>query len=128
VAGQCLYTPLSNTREAEADRTLGLQDQPGLQVEFQESQGYSEKPCPKTHKKSTRLFYAFFFPTSNPALIESRSSVGYNSTSYFRSSYKSAYYYYYYKSLYFIIEARFILYVLMTILVVNSTISRINCI
>jgi hypothetical protein len=31
-----------NTQEAEAGRTQG---QPGLQSQFQDSQGYTEKPC-----------------------------------------------------------------------------------
>jgi hypothetical protein len=30
---------------AEAGRSLWVQEQPGLQKEFQESQGYTEKPC-----------------------------------------------------------------------------------
>jgi hypothetical protein len=33
-----------NTQEAEAGR-LGVQGQPGLQSKFQNSQGYTEKPC-----------------------------------------------------------------------------------
>jgi hypothetical protein len=41
-----------STREAEAGRFLS--SRPGLQSEFQDSQGYTEKPClekPKKRKK-----------------------------------------------------------------------------
>jgi hypothetical protein len=31
--------------ETEAGRYLGLRPRPGLQSEFQDSQGYTEKPC-----------------------------------------------------------------------------------
>ena len=37
----------SSTREAEAGRSLSVQGQPGLQREFQDSQGYKVKPCLK---------------------------------------------------------------------------------
>jgi hypothetical protein len=40
------YNP--STREAEAGGFLSLQGQPGLQSEFQDSQGYTEKPCLET--------------------------------------------------------------------------------
>jgi hypothetical protein len=36
--------------EAEAGKFL-VRDQPGLQSEFQDSQGYTEKPCLKKEKK-----------------------------------------------------------------------------
>jgi hypothetical protein len=45
-----------STRETEAGGFLSaVQDQPGLQNEFQYSQGYTEKPCLKKKKKN------FFF-------------------------------------------------------------------
>jgi hypothetical protein len=34
-----------STREAEASRSLRVQGQPDLQNEFQDFQGYIEKPC-----------------------------------------------------------------------------------
>jgi hypothetical protein len=34
-----------STWEAEAGGFLSSRDQPGLQSEFQDSQGYTEKPC-----------------------------------------------------------------------------------
>ena len=36
-----------STLEAEEDGSLRVQGQPGLQSEFQNSQGYTEKPCLK---------------------------------------------------------------------------------
>jgi hypothetical protein len=46
-----------STREAEAG---GFQSQPGLQSEFQNSQGYTEKPClgkkkSKTNKQTKKI-------------------------------------------------------------------------
>jgi hypothetical protein len=43
-----------STWEAEADRFLSSR-QPGLQSEFQDSQGYTEKPCLKKKKKKIVL-------------------------------------------------------------------------
>jgi hypothetical protein len=40
-----------STWEAEAGRFLSLR-QPGLQSEFQDSQGYTEKPCLKKQNKT----------------------------------------------------------------------------
>jgi hypothetical protein len=41
-----------STQEAEADFVLWVRGQPGLQSEFQDSQGYTEKPClEKTNKQ-----------------------------------------------------------------------------
>jgi hypothetical protein len=40
-----------STREAEAGRFLSL-SQPGLQSEFQDSQGYTEKPCLEKQNKN----------------------------------------------------------------------------
>jgi hypothetical protein len=37
-----------STREAEAGGFLSFSGQPGLQSEFQDSQGYTEKPCLET--------------------------------------------------------------------------------
>jgi hypothetical protein len=39
-------------RQRQAD--LWVWDQPGLQSEFQDSQGYTEKPCLKRNKKQTK--------------------------------------------------------------------------
>jgi hypothetical protein len=49
-----------STWEAEAD--FWVQGQPGLQSEFQDSQGYTEKPClekPKKKKKDLLMFELF---------------------------------------------------------------------
>ena len=47
-------------QEAEAGRSLWVQDQPGLQIEFQDSQDYTEKPClKKANKQNTLLFYYY---------------------------------------------------------------------
>ena len=43
-----MYTTI--TQEAEAGKSLRVQDQPGLQHEFQDSQGYTEKPCQEKTK------------------------------------------------------------------------------
>jgi hypothetical protein len=44
-----------STWEAKAGRSLWVQGQPGLQSEFQDSQGYTEKPClGKTERKTNR--------------------------------------------------------------------------
>jgi hypothetical protein len=47
-------------RKAEAGRSLGVPGQTGLQNEFQDSHGYTEKPClknknTKQEKKSIQL-------------------------------------------------------------------------
>jgi hypothetical protein len=44
----------SNTRtwEAEAGGFLSSRGQPGLQSEFQDSQGYTEKPCLENNNNS----------------------------------------------------------------------------
>jgi hypothetical protein len=52
-----VYTFNLSTQEAEADRSLWVQRQPGLQSEFQDSPGYTEKPCfkkPKQQQKNTK--------------------------------------------------------------------------
>ena len=41
------HTSDPNTQEAEADKSLWIWDQPGLQSEFQDSQDYIERPCLK---------------------------------------------------------------------------------
>jgi hypothetical protein len=43
--GVVMHTFSPITWEAEAGRSLWVQSQPGLQSEFQNSQGYTEKPC-----------------------------------------------------------------------------------
>jgi hypothetical protein len=50
-----VHTFNPSTREAEAGGFLSLR-QPGLQSEFQDSQGYTEKPC---HEKQTNKQKAF---------------------------------------------------------------------
>ena len=48
------FNPTS--QEAEAGRSLWVQNQPGLQSEFQGSQGYTEKPCLRKKKKFKEKF------------------------------------------------------------------------
>jgi hypothetical protein len=44
-----------STWEAEADWSMWVRDQPGLQSQFQDSQDcYTEKPCLKTQTKPTK--------------------------------------------------------------------------
>ena len=44
-----------STQEAEAGRSLWVQGQPGLQIEFQDSQGYTENPyLNKTKQNKTK--------------------------------------------------------------------------
>jgi hypothetical protein len=42
-----MYAFIPYTGEAEAGRSLWVWGQPGLQRKFQDSQGYTEKPCLK---------------------------------------------------------------------------------
>jgi hypothetical protein len=52
-----------STWEAEAGGSLLVQGQPSLQSEFQDSQGYTEKPCldkPKTNKQKIMCMSVFF--------------------------------------------------------------------
>ena len=42
-----------STLEAEAGGSLWVWDHPGLQIEFQDNQGYVERPCVKNTKKQT---------------------------------------------------------------------------
>jgi hypothetical protein len=45
-----------STQKAEAGGSLSVQNQPGLQIKFQDSQGYTEKPCleGKTNKQTNK--------------------------------------------------------------------------
>lgn len=43
-----------STKEAEASRSLSVQDQPRLHGEFQNSQAYSKRPCLKTERDKTK--------------------------------------------------------------------------
>jgi hypothetical protein len=50
------HTPLIPAVRKQRQADFGVRDQPGLQSEFQDSQGYTEKPCLKkqTKKKKKR--------------------------------------------------------------------------
>ena len=48
------HTFNSSTWEAEAGGFLSSRGQPGLQSEFRDSQGYTEKPCLEKPKKKER--------------------------------------------------------------------------
>ena len=47
-----MHTINPSTQEAEAGGSLCFHGQPGLQSEFQVSQGYTEKPCLKKPKEN----------------------------------------------------------------------------
>ena len=53
----------SSTREAETGRPLLVGGQHGLQSEFQDSQGYSEKPCLEKKKRTQTSMLLFFSKT-----------------------------------------------------------------
>ena len=42
---------IPSTQDAKTGGSLGVQGQPGLQSEFQDSQGYTEKPCLEKQNK-----------------------------------------------------------------------------
>ena len=55
-----------STQEAEAGESLPVRGQPGLQNKFQDSQGYTEKPClKKTNKKPTALWKLTVYQNPN---------------------------------------------------------------
>jgi hypothetical protein len=55
--GMVAHTFNASTWEAEAGGSLWVGGQPGLQSEFQDSQGYTEKPCLEEEKKKNHLFW-----------------------------------------------------------------------
>jgi hypothetical protein len=54
-AGQWWRMPLIPALGRQRQVDFWVQGQPGLQSEFQDSQGYTEKPCLKKKKKSLKL-------------------------------------------------------------------------
>jgi hypothetical protein len=50
-AGQWWYTPLIPALGRQRQKDFWVLGQPGLQNEFQDSQGYTEKPCFEKQKK-----------------------------------------------------------------------------
>jgi hypothetical protein len=52
-AGQWWHTPLIPTLRRQRQVDFWVQGQPGLKSEFQDSQGYTEKPCLEKPKKQT---------------------------------------------------------------------------
>ena len=56
-AGRCWHTPLIPALGRQRQADFWVQSQPGLQSEFQDRQGYTEKPClekKKTKKKKKK--------------------------------------------------------------------------
>jgi|UPI00001F811C hypothetical protein len=43
---------IPNTQEVDAGRSPGVQGHPVLQIEFQDSYSYTEKPCPSPKPKN----------------------------------------------------------------------------
>jgi hypothetical protein len=54
LAGQWWRTPLMPALGRQRQADFGIQGQPGLQSEFQDSQGCTEKPCLKKKKKKKK--------------------------------------------------------------------------
>jgi hypothetical protein len=63
------YTPLIPALGRQRQVDFWVWGQPGLQSEFQDSQGYTEKPClkkiKKKKKKKQRVFYSFHLSELN---------------------------------------------------------------
>jgi hypothetical protein len=53
-AGQWWRTPLISALGRQRQADFWVWDQPDLQSEFQDSQGYTEKPCLKTNKQAKK--------------------------------------------------------------------------
>jgi hypothetical protein len=64
LAGQWWCTPLIPALGRQRQADFLVQGQPGLQSEFQDSQGYTEKPClKKNQKKKKNRSKLIRFPT-----------------------------------------------------------------
>jgi hypothetical protein len=61
------YTPLIPALRRLRQADFCIRGQPGLQSEFQNSQGYTEKPCLEKNKKTkNKKFLLFIFPGLPP--------------------------------------------------------------
>jgi hypothetical protein len=49
-----VYAFNSSTQDGEAGGSLWVQGLPGLESKFQDSQGYTEKPCPEKKQNKTK--------------------------------------------------------------------------
>jgi hypothetical protein len=58
MAGQWWQTSLIPALERQSQVDFWVRGQTGLQSEFQDSQGYTEKPCLKNPKKEKKISYS----------------------------------------------------------------------
>jgi hypothetical protein len=71
------HTPLISALERQRQADFCVRGQPGLQSEFQDSQGYIEKPCLKKPKKQnkTKIYKIYKYININYILEENLSKM-----------------------------------------------------
>jgi hypothetical protein len=88
VAGQWWLTPLIPALGRQRQVDFWVWGQPGLQSEFQDSQGYTEKPCRKkqnkTNKQTLLFIFREFFVVVNDGFISESLSPSVFGHSYFK--------------------------------------------
>jgi hypothetical protein len=66
-------TPLIPALGRQRQADFWVQGQPGLQSEFQDSQGYTEKPCLEKQKQKKKCDLADWFPHHLPTRADNAS-------------------------------------------------------